>query len=160
MSQCSVSTYCIWNGPTRHAVTWSSAAFVRVSGWKVPLLSINSWLAKGDPDPTSAPAYGQWEGKDHNWLLLVLQSRWERSSPAVKWCLWLSQVSRTCIRQKRSMWRGRRMGVHKQRLPVKAGGYALSVKSLCLNWTVLETVTMSLQHTLYLESRDPEERAA
>lgn len=64
------------------------------SRWKVPFLSINSWLAKGDPDPTPAPAYGHWEGKDLSWLLLVLQSRWERSSTksTVRWCLWLSML--------------------------------------------------------------------
>lgn len=63
MSQWSVPIYCIWNGPTRHAETWSSAAFVRASRWKVPFLRINSWLAKGHPDPTPAPAYGHWGGR-------------------------------------------------------------------------------------------------
>lgn len=59
----------------------------------------------------------------------------------------------------RSMRRGAGecVSLRNQRLPAKAWDYALFIKSLCLSWTVLETVTMSLQHTLYLESPDPEE---
>lgn len=72
---------------------------------------------------------------------------------AVKWCLWLSLVSRTWIR-KEYVERGRRMGESLGLCPV------CQVTVSQLNCRNSETVTMSLQHTLYLESWDLGERAA